>query len=161
MEFEQRLQKAIQRGQRASDAEARARAERAMGEEELKRLHSQFRLELSDYIEKCLRKLPQYLPGFQFETLVTERGWGAKVSRDDFSRSPDRTRDSVFSRFELLVRPFSSAHVLEIQAKGTVRNKELLTRSHYQPLNEADINTFEHTADLWVLEFAELYAARS
>ena len=56
-----------------------------MGEEELKRLHSQYRLELSDYIEKCLRKLPQYMPGFQFETVVSDRGWGGKVSRDDFS----------------------------------------------------------------------------
>ncbi|MBX3412536.1 MAG: hypothetical protein KF708_07600 [Pirellulales bacterium] len=160
MDFEQRLQKAIQRGQSASDAEARARAERAMGEEELKRLHSQYRLELSDYIEKCLRKLPQYLPGFQFETVVSDRGWGGKVSRDDFARHAG-SRDSVFSRLELVVRPFSSAHVLELQAKGTVRNKEIFNRSQYHPLHETDINTFEHTVDVWVLEFAELYAARS
>ena len=116
---------------------------------------------LSDYIEKCFRKLPQYLPGFRVETVIKDGAWGAKVSRDDFARGSDGSRENVFSRLEMVVRPFSSAHVLELQAKGTVRNKEIFNRSHYQPLNEADIATFEHTVDVWTLEFAELYAARS
>src|SRR5690606_35033669 len=139
--FKQRLERAIQRGQRSSDAEARAKADAATSEEEYRRLHSQFRLELSDHIEQCLRALPQHFPGFRFETLVGDRGWGAVVTRDDLSLSGGR-RENFFSRLEVVVRPFSSAHVLDLAAKGTVRNKEIFTRSQYQMLSDVDVNTF-------------------
>src|SRR4029078_12652250 len=76
MDFQERLEKAIQRGQRTQDAEARAPAQQAMGEEELKRLHSQYRLELSEHIEQSMRQLAQQFPGFRFETLVGSAGWG-------------------------------------------------------------------------------------
>ncbi len=46
-------------------------------------------------------------------------------------------------------------------AKGTVRNKEIYNRSQFQLLAEADINMFAQLVDQWVLEFAELYAARA
>ena len=59
------------------------------------------------------------------------------------------------------MRPFSSLHVLELMAKGTVRNKEIFNRSQFQSLAEADINVFAELVDHWVLEFAELYAARA
>src|SRR5262249_30089527 len=103
MDFQQRLEKAIQRGQRSHDADARAKAEQAMGEEGLKRLHSQYRLELSDHIEQCMRQLPQHFPGFRFETLVGTRGWGAAISRDDLHLSEGR-RENLFSRLEVVVR---------------------------------------------------------
>ncbi len=81
MDFQQRLEKAIQRGRHSKDAAARERAEQALNEGELKRLHSQYRLELSEHIEVCLRQVPRHFPGFRFETLVGDRGWGAAVSR--------------------------------------------------------------------------------
>ncbi len=160
MDFQQRLEKAIQRGQRSHDAEARARAERAMGEEELKRLHSQYRLELSEHIEQCMRQLPQHFPGFRYETLVGMGGWGAAISRDDLSLNDGR-RANLFSRLEVVVRPFSPSRVLELAAKGTIRNKELYNRSQYQMLDAVDIASFRELVDRWVLEYAELYAAKS
>ncbi|MBI3837003.1 MAG: hypothetical protein HY288_03610 [Planctomycetia bacterium] len=160
MDFQQRLEKAIQRGQRSHDAEARARAEQAMGEEELKRLHSQYRLQLADHIEQCMRQLPQHFPGFRFETLVGSRGWGAAISRDDLSLSDGR-RQNLFSHLEVVVRPFSTSHVLELAAKGTIRNKEIYNRNQYQVLADVDIATFRELVDRWILEYAELYAAKS
>ena len=159
MDFQQRLEKAIQRGQRSHDAAAWARAEQAMGEEELKRMHSQYRLELSEHIEQCLKQLPQHFPGFRHETLAGSAGWGGAISRDDLSVSDGR-RANLFSRLELGVRPFSTAHVLELAAKGTVRNKEIFNRSQYQMLSHADVASFRDLIDRWILEYAELYAAR-
>jgi hypothetical protein len=160
MDFQQRLEKAIQRGQRSHDAEARARAEQAMGEEGLKRLHSQYRLELSEHIEQCLRQLPQHFPGFRFETLVGSRGWGAAISRDDLSLSDGR-RENLFSRLEVAVRPFSTSHVVELTAKGTIRNKEIYNRNQYQVLSDVDVASFRELVDRWILEYAELFAAKS
>jgi hypothetical protein len=160
-DFEKRLEKAIQRGQRASDARAQAEAEKALSEQELRRLHTQYRLEISEHIEVCLGKLPQYLPGFQFETVVTERGWGAAVSRNDISIRPRQARSTLFSRLEMLIRPLSQLYVLELAAKATIRNKEVFNRNHYQKLADIDQASYLQLIDHWVLEFAELYAAKS
>jgi hypothetical protein len=160
MDFEQRLEKAIERGHRASSARARADSERALTEEEFKRLHSQYRLKLSEHIEQCLKRLPQHFPGFQYETVVSERGWGGKVSRDDLVPQAGR-RANLYSRLEMVVRPYSSYHVLELTAKGTVHNKEIYNRTHYQRLEQVDPHSYEELVDLWVLEYAELYAAKS
>ncbi len=159
MDFEKRLEKAIERGQR-SGARGRKKLRNAMNEEELKRLHSRYRLDLSEHIEECIRQLPDHFPGFRFETVVGDRGWGAAVNRDDLVLTHEG-RENHFSRLEMTIRPFSSYHVLELTAKGTVRNKEVYNRSHYQRLTEADPATFRELIDLWILEFAELYAARS
>ena len=131
----------------------------AIGEEELKRLHSQYRLELSEHIEQCMRQLPQHFPGFRYETLVGQAGWGAAISRDNLSLSGGK-RENLFSRLEMVVRPFSSSHVLELAAKGTIRNKELFNRNQYQLLSHVDIASFRELADRWTLEYAELYAAK-
>jgi hypothetical protein len=158
MDFQARLEKAVQRGQRLGDELARARARQALGEEDLKRLHSQYRLELSEHIERCLRQLPQHFPGFRFETIVGDRGWGAAISRDDLVLEQGR-RASYFSRLEIFVRPFSTLHVLDLAAKGTIRNKEIYNRSHYELLAEVDLKQFLDLIDAWALEYAELYAA--
>jgi hypothetical protein len=160
MDFKERLERAIQRGQRSSDAEARARAERATSEEEFRRLHSQYRLELSDHIEKCLRELARQFPGFRYETMVGDRGWGGSVNRDDFA-IVDGRRGSQFSRLEVVVRPFTPSHILDVNAKGTIRNRELLNRAQYQRLAEVDLTLFTEQIDRWVLEYAELYAAKT
>ncbi len=161
MEFEERLKKAIERGRRASDARARAEAERALTEQELRRLHGQYRIELSERIEHCLNRLALHFPGFEIKPVVSDRGWGAVAGRDDLEIGPDRTRHNRFSRLEMLVAPVTEAFVLAMSAKGTVRNKELLVRSMYHPIAEADLHAFTEAIDLWVLEFAELYAAKS
>jgi hypothetical protein len=160
MEFHRRLEKAIERGHRTRDARARAAAAKALSEKELARLHSQYRLELSERIEACLKQLADQFPGFRFETLVNEKGWGGAISRDDIRlRSPGR-RNTYFSRLEMLIRPATSYHVLDLAAKATIRNKEIFHRSHFQELAEVDLTSFTELIDLWTLEYAELYAAK-
>src|SRR5438445_559849 len=101
MDFDQRLEKAIERGQRMGDAQAKAAQQQAVSEEECKRIHSQYRLALSEHIESGLRRLPDHFPGFRYETVVGDRGWGAAVSRDDVGRGLDGGRRNFFSRLEM------------------------------------------------------------
>jgi len=160
-DFDKRLEKAIERGSQASNARAQAEAQRALGERELGRRHTQYRLQLSEHIESCLRQIPEHLPGFELEPIVSERGWGAAVRRDDVEIGRGHRPVTRFSRLEMLIRPLTESYVLELAAKATVRDKEQFSRSHYQRLGEADLKSFTHLIDFWVLEFAELYAAKS
>ena len=161
MDFDKRLQRAIQRGQHARDAEGQRQAEKAVTEEELRDLHSRCRIDFSEHIEKCLNQLADHFLGFQFQTIVSEDGWGAKVSRDDVDVGPGRPVRSVYSRLEMVIRPFSSTHIVELAVKGTIRNKEVLQRTHFQFLSELDVDSFSELIDLWVLEYAEQYSART
>ena len=159
MDFKQRLAKAIERGERIGDARARAEAEAKFSEQELRRLHGEYRLELCEHIEQCLKTLPDHFPGFRFENVVNERGWGAAVNRDDLDVDAGR-RVNLFSRLEMVIRPVSEYFVLELVVKGTIRNKEVFNRTHYQRLSETDLTSFTELIDLWVLEYAELYATQ-
>jgi len=157
MSFKERLQRAQERGKQTRAAQLNEAAARALSEEECRRLHSQYRLELTDLIENRLRDLADNIPGFRMETVVDESGWGAAVSRDDINLSAGR-RSNVFSRLRLVVSPYNKYRVLELAAKGTVRNKEVLSRNHYQRLSEVDSESFRELVELWVLDYAELYA---
>jgi len=160
-DFEQRLQKAVERGQRTSDVRARAEVEKAMSDAELRRLHTQCRLELSEHVEGGLKRLLRPFPGFEFESVVSDRGWGAAVSRDDVKVGSGRRRTNFYSRLEMLIRPPGKHYVLDLTAKGTIANKEVFNRNHFQRLTEVDLTTFTERIDLWILEYAELYAAKS
>ena len=160
MDFEERLQKAIHRGRLRGDERAREEAERALSEDDLKRLHTGYRLQLSDQIEGCLAQLPGHFPGFDFQTIFGDRGWGGSASRDDIQVGGDRQRSNLYSRLEMTIRPFSSLHVLDLAAKGTVRNKEIFNRNHFEKVEDADVQNFSELIDLWVLEYAELYATQ-
>lgn len=156
MDFDKRLQDAISRGQRLHRTQAQEQALQAMSEDELRRLHSQYRLELSDHIEQGVRRLPDHFPGFRYESLSGDRGWGGGISRDNVRRG-----GNSFSRLEVAVRPYSSAQVVEITGKGTIANKEIFNRTHYQRIGEVDLDNFRHTIDQWIVEYAERYAAMS
>ena len=160
MDFEQRLQKAIQRGQQRGDIRSQQAQQQQLSEEELKRLHVQYRLELSEHIERCIKRVPQHLPGFELETIYGERGWGAACRRDDIRMSGGR-RNNDYSRLEMTIRPHSTTQVVELTAKATIRNKEVFNRTHYEKIEDADPNKFVELVDIWVLEYAELYAAKS
>jgi hypothetical protein len=160
MDFEQRLQRAIQRGLQRRDAAAQKDEQQGLSEEERKRRHSQFRLQLSEHIEHCIRRLPQHFPGFQFETLYGDRGWGAACKRDDLHVASGK-RENRYSRLELTVRPYSPVGVLELTAKGTIHNKEVFNRSHFEKIADVDPDKFLELVDLWILEYAEMYAARN
>ena len=158
-DFDQQLEQAVARGQRERKLKSSRAFEKAMTEEELRRLHNEYRLELSEYIEQCLSRLPKHLPGFVCQTVVGDQGWGSSCSRDDVGLDSDNTRTNFFSRLEIVVRPYGTHHVLDIAAKGTVRNKEVFNRNHYRPLAEVDLKDFKGFVDLWVPQYAEKFAA--
>lgn len=158
MNFEQRLERAIERGRHTKAERGREAAERQMTEAELRHLHSTVRLELAEHIDLCLRSVADRFPGFVFSTIAGEDGWGAKITRDDV-RLNRGSSETVYSRLELLVRPFSSARIVELNAKGTIRNREVLSRTHFQRLDQLDAASFTEQIDLWVLEYAERFAA--
>lgn len=158
MEFRKRLQKATDRGRQMREARRSEAAAKALSEEECRRLHSNYRLSLAEQIEKYLRELADNFPGFRVESIVDETGWGSLVSRDDLGISDGR-RANLFSRLRIVVSPFSKYHVLEIIAKGTVRNKEAFSRNHYQRLADVDLESFRELLELWVLDYAEMFAA--
>jgi hypothetical protein len=160
MDFEERIEKAIQRGRRRGDARSREEKQKELSEDELKRMHGQARLDLSDHIESCMKRLPNHFPGFRYETVYGERGWGTACSRDDI-RIQDGRRQNDYSRLEMTVRPLTSYFVLELAAKATIRNKEVFNRSHFESIQDADVAKFKELVDIWILEYAELFAAHS
>jgi len=160
MNFDERLQKAIQRGQRRSDDKARQAKEQQLSEDELKRLHTRYRLQLSEHIEKCLKTLPAHFPGFDYKTVFGERGWGGSCSRDDIRMTGGR-RNNDYSRIEMTIRPYSEYHVVDLSTKGTIRNKEVFSRNHFEKIEDVDDAKFIELIDIWVLEYAELYAAKT
>lgn len=158
-EFEERLSKAIHRGHERNAERIRKAREKAMSEEELKNLHTKYRLEFSDHIEQCIKQLPNHFPGFQFESIYGDRGWGGACFRDDIGPGQDGRRANYYSRLEMSIRPFSDLHVVELTSKGTIRNKEVFNRTHFELINKVDTDTFLHLIDVWILEYAEIYAA--
>jgi hypothetical protein len=158
--FDERLRSAIERGAQRAHSAADAARKAALSEEELRQLHTQCRLRLSERIESEVRRLPDFFPGFRLHTLYGEQGWGVACSRDDFASGRGGDRQNEFSRFELTVRPFSpTLAVLELSGKATIRNREIFNRTHFEKLDEADVERFEQLIDVWILEFAERFAA--
>ena len=158
MSFDERLQRAIQRGKRSRDEKNKEADAIRMSEEDIKNLHSKYRLELSEHIENNLKQLSDQFPGFDYQTVFGEDGWGGKISRDDVNLGEDRSSKNLYSRFEMVIRPYSDAHIVELVGKATIRNKELFNRTNYHFLHELDEVTFRELIDLWVLDFAEQYA---
>ncbi|MCH2125981.1 MAG: hypothetical protein MK165_14405 [Pirellulaceae bacterium] len=183
MSFEERLQKAIERGHHRREVKKQDITSKALSDEDLKRLHLQFRLTISEHIESCVEKLANQFPGFQFETLFGDCGWGAACSRDDLqipakgvdrilgdtnwkaqsvhaTRSVKTKRTNAYSRLEMTIRPFSHLQVVDLAAKGTIRNKEVFNRNYFEKIADVDSMKFIELIDVWVLEYAELFAAK-
>ena len=159
MDFDKRLERAIDRGKQTRDVVGRKLAEQALSEEDLKNLHSKCRLDLSEHIEHCLQKFAEHFPGFRYQSIVNEEGWGAKISRDDFFGRQGEV-NSLYSRLEMVIKPLGSVQIVELTAKGTVHNKEIFNRKHFQFLNQVDVDSFREMIDLWSLEYAEQFAAK-
>ncbi len=157
-DLEDRLNRAIKRGQGARDQRGKAEGEKKASEEDLRNLHSKLRLSLSEHIEKCLRQLTDHFPGFEFSTVLNEDGWGARITRDDV-RMNRGTSKNQYSRLEMLIRPWSTTNILELVTKGTIRNRESLNRNNFRMLAEATEDGFREVIDGLVVEFAEQYAA--
>jgi hypothetical protein len=159
-DFEERLQRAIQRGQQARTEDGSAIQADAITEEELRIKHAHLRNELAEHIEHCLRKLCDHFPGFDYNTVVNEKGWGARISRDDIKLGRG-TAKNEYSRLEVLIRPFNDTRIIEIATKGTIRNRESLNRSNFKFLSEATTEMLRPIVDGIALEFAEQFSANS
>lgn len=159
MEFDQRLQRAIQRGEQARESRDQAQQSERLSSTELRNRYSQARLELSEHIEGCLRKLADHFPGFRYESILGGEGWGARINRDDLQLARGHSPASQYSRLELVITPLGSKPIIELVAKGTIRNREILSRRHFQRLEQVDVQSFAELIDLWVLEYAEHYSA--
>lgn len=159
MDFDGRLQRAIQRGQQSKASAAEQRKSAEMTEEECKSLHSRCRLQLSEHIEQCLKRVADAFPGFDYETVVSIDGWGAKISRDDLEGGAGRPLTKRYSRLEMLIKPYTSSRILEMSARGTIRNKEVVSRNHFQFLAEVDLEGFRELINQWVLEYVEKFSA--
>ncbi len=158
-EFDDRLKAAIERGkvrgQRAQDELSQQQATA----EQLRRQHTQIRLQISEHIETIVKRMADYFPGFRYENVFGENGWGAACWRDYLSMSNGQRR-SQYSRFEMVIRPVNEFLVVDIHAKGTIDNREVMTRNYYQPVAEVDTDHFLKLADAWALSYAELNAAK-
>jgi len=159
-EFESRLESAIARGKQRADAKATKQRQQELSAEELKRLHTSYRLSLSERIEKAIHRVADHFPGFQQESLFGEVGWGAACFRDDLRIEAGR-RNNQYSRLEMTIRPATDSGVLDLKGKATVLNRELFNRSHFIPIAEVDPADFERLIDAWAIEYAENYAAQS
>lgn len=156
--FEDRLKKAVERGTAKRSEQQSEAASIQARKEEMRRLHTTYRLALSEKIDVVVRRLIDQFPGFQYSGVFGPNGWGGACTRDDLSIRAGK-RESRYSRFEMAVRPVNDYLVLDLQAKGTVANREVLVRNFFQPLAEADIAKFHQLIEDWALSFAELYAA--
>ncbi|MEL7499804.1 MAG: hypothetical protein AAFN77_19530 [Planctomycetota bacterium] len=161
MDFEKELEAAIERGQTRGSARNDAKRQAEQSKEDLRNLHNDFRLNLSEHIEKCLQQMADHFPGFEYETLYGHKGWGGAIARNDIDRGPDGRAGSFFSRLEITVKPQNEFNVVNICGKGAIRDKEIFSWNHFEDIAEAKQPDFQAMIDKWVLEYAEQFAARN
>lgn len=157
-DFEARLESAIRRGERRAEHVADRQRKQELSEDELRRMHTAYRLSLSDQIERAVGRVADHFPGFRTESLFGEGGWGTACYRDDLKLEAGR-RTNQYSRLEIVIRPYTDLRVLDMKSKGTVANREIFNRGHFAKLVDADEEEFSSLIDTWAIEFAELYAA--
>jgi hypothetical protein len=159
-DFSSRLESAIARGKRRAEIKANQQREQQLSEEELRRLHTSYRLSLSERIEVAIKRVADHFPGFRQESIFGEAGWGSACYRDDL-RIENGRRSNQYSRLEMVIRPYSELHVLDLKGKGTIVNRELFNRSYYLNVAEVDPEEFEQLIDSWAIEYAEIYSAKT
>jgi hypothetical protein len=157
-DFDDRLKNALHRGQQRSEDKKQAEAAKQATEDELKNLHSKYRLTISDHIERVVARLADHLPGFRYESVFGANGWGAAAWSDEL-RLKGGSKTSRYSRLEITVKPVTGYFILELRCRGTISNREALSRSYFEPVAEVNIDQFKQLIDTWTLQFAEYYAA--
>lgn len=158
MNFDERLKRAIQRGVNEKTERSRAAEQEELSAEELKTMHSGYRLELSEHIENCEKSLADHLPGFEFQTILGEEGWGGRITRNDLHLVPGKQAETRYSRLEMVISPFTPTAIVELTTKATVRNREIMNRKNYQKVDELDLDSFKEMIDMRAIEFAEQYS---
>ena len=165
-DFTDRLDKAIQRGSRLRQQSETQQAKAELSRDQAKAVHGDMRLKLTERIEANLRALCDRFPGFEYEGVYSVEGWGGAIYRNDIALakpSPGQRGGSrdLYSRCQLHVAPLGEGDrpILEIVGKGTVRNRELFNRRHFERIEQADGEDFLEKIDLWTIEYAEQYSA--
>ena len=86
MDFKERLGKAIDRGTERRDKQQGKTQDQALTEEELKRLHAQYRRDLSEHIEVCVDQIANHRDRRQHAAPLARaeviRGAGLSVEQD-------------------------------------------------------------------------------
>ncbi|MEM8912892.1 MAG: hypothetical protein AAGC97_14085 [Planctomycetota bacterium] len=159
-DFESRLESAIRRGRRRGEHENSQQKEAQLSEEEIRRLHTSYRLSLSEQVEAAVARVADHFPGFRTESIFGEEGWGSACYRDDL-RLKSGKRENFYSRLEMVIRPYSDLRVLELKGKATVLNRELFNRGHFAKVAEVDVEDYQDLIDTWAIEYAEMYSAKS
>ena len=164
MDFSERLDRAIERGSRLKQTADRKEQVREMSLEQAKELHGDARLQLTSHIEDILKSMCDRFPGFEYEGVYSNDGWGGAIYRDDIAlqRTPGSRRGSsrdLYSRYQLHISPLGDVPLIELVAKATIRNRELFNRRHFERLPDADVDSFREMIDLWTLEYAEQFTA--
>ena len=159
MDFDEQLKKAIGRGQEQGSARKSSDEQKQLSAESLKNRHAEFRLEVSDYAESCVKRLVEHFPGFQYETVYGSRGWGGAVFRDDITRIKSGKSGSFYSRLEIAVRPMNEFNVLNVSGKGTIYDKEYFSWNFFRDIPDVTISEFKEKVDSWVLVYAEKFAS--
>jgi len=160
MNFEDQLEKAIQRGQQRNVKREQDRKKKTLDADEIKLRHNEFRLHLSEHIESSLNQLAERFPGFEYDIIYGTKGWGGAIHRTDLTRGPDGKAGSFFSRIELTVRQHNEYNVVNIAGKGTIADKELFSWNHFEDIDEATFESFEEKLNNWMIQFAEQFASR-
>ncbi len=159
MDFEDQLKAAIERGSQKNASRRETEKQAAMSKEDLRNRHNDFRLNLSEYIDKGLHKMAAHFPGFAYETIYGHRGWGGALYREDLALGPDGRGGAFFSRLEITVRPQNEFNVVNITGKGTIKDKEIFSWNHFKELEVATLEEFYSEIDKWMLQYAEHFAA--
>ena len=159
MDFEEQLKNAINRGQEQGSQRKSSEEQKQLSEEYLKNRHAEFRLAVSDHIETCVRRLTEHFPGFQYETIYGDRGWGGAVFRDDITRGKSGKSGSFYSRLEISVRPMNEFNVLNISGKGMIHDKEYFNWNYFKDIPDVSVDDFKEKVDSWILIYAEKFAS--
>lgn len=159
-DFDERMKAAIERGQRRNLSEKEQLEQQKAQAEQLRRTHTQLRVELSEHIESVLQKMSDHLPGFRYENVFGDAGMGAACWRENLVMNRGQ-RSTQYSRFEMVIRPFNEFFVVDLHAKGTIANREVFTRNHFQLISDAKTKDFNDLIDQWALSFLELYYAKA
>lgn len=160
MDFDKQLEQAIERGQQRNTKREQDRRKEASTAEGQKSRHNEFRLQLSDHIEKGLGRLAERFPGFEYDIIYGSKGWGGAIYRTDLTRGPDGKAGSFFSRLELTVRPLNDYNVVNIAGKGTIADRELFSWNHFEDIADASMEAFEQKLNSWMIQYAEQFASR-
>ena len=162
MNFETRVQRAIARGRKSICSQTDSVLDSGCSSSKLRQQeYAVLRDDLINHLEICLEGVIKYLSEFRMQTIVAERGWGARlVAVHPFSKSRTNSTPQT-SSLEMLVPPIQSKPMVAVRSMATVKGENVFLRTHFQPLQSVDFISPCRSIEKWCLEFVELYASLS